>query len=189
MLSISNLTGIYSTFIFIGLILSLILFTIYNSSFSELNYNIRRYPLPSLRPGKILLYLSLLLSLWIFIPLSIKTLFESYFYILATNNVRLREILLSSMNHQSVGGDVTVNFSESHTKSLLKSVSSTVTSNIILNKGKYVIAAANSNSTIETFNSILAEPHNNSTNVKSLPPPPCIRKGTRACENKSLSRV
>lgn len=63
MLSISNLTGIYSTFIFIGLILSLILFTIYNSSFSELNYNIRRYPLPSLRPGKILLYLSLLLSL------------------------------------------------------------------------------------------------------------------------------
>jgi hypothetical protein len=106
MIILSNFGYLYFLSLVVGLFFSLCLLFLYNKNLAELNYNIKRYPL-----WMISIFGSIIILLWLLIPISIVKILDNYSNILDKYNIYLKNELINNMN-PDLGRNVRDNVSE-----------------------------------------------------------------------------
>jgi hypothetical protein len=94
MVIISNLGDLYVISLTVGLFISIYLYILYNKNITELNYNIRTYPLWMLS-----IFGFILFSLWIVLPYSFIKIMENYSDLLDKYNIYLNHSVKMSMSN------------------------------------------------------------------------------------------
>jgi len=93
MIIISNYGDLYLLFLVVGLFLSLYLFYKYNKNITELNYNIKSYPL-----WMVSILTIIILIVWILIPISVIKIMDNYTVVLERYNIYLKNELINNMS-------------------------------------------------------------------------------------------
>lgn len=96
MVIISNFGDLYVISLVVGLFISIYLFIIYNKNITELNYNIRKYPL-----WMITIFGSIILLLWLLVPISIVKILENYSNVLDKYSIYLINSIKMPMSDSS----------------------------------------------------------------------------------------
>lgn len=115
MISMSNYGDLYLLSLVVGLFLSLYLFYKYNKNITELNYNIRRYPL-----WMISIVGSIIIIFWLLIPISIVNMLDKYTMLLEKYNIYLSNSIKMSMNSDSDNVSSTVRSNIQNPESIME---------------------------------------------------------------------